>query len=121
MGRQPPVMLIEDDDPQLKAAVEEARPRWPEFILAFEQRQPNQTFAVKKLFRDGEQREWMWVHVSSLTAELIKGKLGNTSASVQNVREGDHVVVGVSEIGDWVHPRGEGLVGGFSLLPPDKA
>jgi uncharacterized protein YegJ (DUF2314 family) len=118
---EPPVVLIEDDDPRLKAAVADARRRWPEFVKAFEQRQPSQTFAVKALFRDGEQGEWMWVDVSRIKDEMIEGKLGNKPASVPNVRESDQVTVKASEIGDWLYQDGERLVGGFSLSPPEKA
>jgi uncharacterized protein YegJ (DUF2314 family) len=118
---QPPVMLIEDDDPRLKAAVDEARRRWPEFVMAFEKCQPSQTFAVKTLFRDGEQGEWMWVHVSSIKDDTIEGRLENKPASVHNVREDDQVTVKASEIGDWAYQDGEKLVGGFSLAPPEKA
>lgn len=118
---EPPVVLIEDDDPRLKAAVADARRRWPEFVKAFEQRQPSQTFAVKALFRDGEQGEWMWVDVWRIKDEMIEGKLGNKPASVHNVRESDQVTVKASEIGDWLYQDGERLVGGFSLSPPEKA
>lgn len=117
--RQPPVMLIEDDDPRLVVAVAEARRRWPEFVMAFERRQPDQTFAIKTLFRDGAEGEWMWVNVSSLNGELIEGNLGNAPASVHNIREGDHVTVRVPEVGDWVYQEGDELVGGFSLTPPE--
>lgn len=118
---QPPVMLIEDDDPRLKAAVAEACQRWPEFVTAFEKRQPNQTFAVKALFTDKDQGEWMWVNVSSIKNETIEGRLENKPASVHTVREGDQVTVRVPEIGDWVYQDEERLVGGFSLSPPEKA
>lgn len=117
---QPPVMLIEDDDPRLKAAVAEARERWPEFVQAFEKRQPSQTFAVKALFTDGEQGEWMWINISSIKDGTIEGRVENKPASVHNVREGDQVSVKASEIGDWAYQAGEKLVGGFSLSPPEK-
>jgi len=117
---QPPVMLIEDDDPRLKAAVAEARERWPEFVQAFEKRQPSQTFAVKALFTDGEQGEWMWIDISSIKDGTIEGRVENKPASVHNVREGDRVSVKASEIGDWAYQAGEKLVGGFSLSPPEK-
>jgi uncharacterized protein YegJ (DUF2314 family) len=112
---QPPVMLLEDDDPRLRTAVVDARQRWPEFVKAFETRQPDQIFAVKALFTDKEQGEWMWVNVSSIGDGMIEGKLGNRPASVRNVHEGDQVTVRASEIGDWLYQEGKRLVGGFSL------
>lgn len=117
---QPPVMLIEDDDPRLKAAVAEAHRRWPEFVMAFEKRRPGQTFAVKTLFRDGDQGEWMWVNISCIKGETMEGRLENKPASVNNVSEGDQVTVKTFEIGDWAYQDGENLIGGFSLSPPEK-
>lgn len=116
----PPVMPIEDDDPRLLAAVAEARRRWPEFLQAFQRREPDQTFSVKAPFTDGEKTEWMWVMVSSLAEEVLEGNLGNAPVEVRNVREGDRVTVRVSEIGDWVYQDGMNLIGGFSLTPPGR-
>jgi hypothetical protein len=43
-----PVVQISEDDPRMKAAVAEARARWPEFVQAFEHPSPQQSnFAVK--------------------------------------------------------------------------
>jgi uncharacterized protein YegJ (DUF2314 family) len=112
---EPPVVLIEDDDPRLVTAVAKARERWPEFLKAFEDRHPEQTFAVKVPFRDGDQIEWMWVNISSIRNDELGGTVGNTPARVHSVCEGDHVTVKASEIGDWVYQDGEKLVGGFSL------
>ena len=117
---EPPVIPIEDDDPRLKAAVATARKRWPEFLKAFEQHRPDQTFSVKALFADQDKGEWMWVSVLSIKDELIEGNLDNTPASVQNVREGDRVFIKISEIGDWIYQDGERVVGGFSVLPTEK-
>jgi len=115
----PPVMPIEGDDPRLLAAVAEAQRRWPEFLLAFQHRDPNQTFSVKTPFTDGEHTEWMWVVVSSIREELLEGSLGNTPFDVRNIHEGDRVTVRVAEIGDWVYQDGTKLIGGFSLTPPE--
>jgi uncharacterized protein YegJ (DUF2314 family) len=116
-----PVVLIEDDDPRLQAAVAEARRSWPDFVHAFQRRSPNQSFSVKALFTDGRHGEWMWVAVSSVDGEAIQGKLGNTPVDVRNVREGDPVTIRASEIGDWVYNAGERIVGGFSLAPPEQS
>jgi uncharacterized protein YegJ (DUF2314 family) len=114
-----PVIVIEDDDPRLQAAVAEARRRWPDFLQALNGRSPNQDFGVKAFFTDGEHGEWMWVAVSSIDGEAIQGKLGNAPVEVRDVHEGDTVTVQTSAIGDWIYSSGEQLVGGFSLTPPN--
>ncbi len=115
----PPMSPIENDDPRLLAAVAEARLRWPEFLLAFQRRNPNQTFSVKAAFTDGEQTEWMWVVVSSIHDGMLDGNLGNAPVDIRNVHEGDRVTVRTSEIGDWVYQDGTKLIGGFSLTSPE--
>jgi len=117
---EPPVVLIEDHDPRLQEAVTQARRRWTDFVQAFEAGLPNEGFAVKALFSDGEAGEWMWVAVSSINAEEIRGTLGNSPVNVLSVHEGDSVTVQASEIGDWVYSDGKQLVGGFSLASPNQ-
>jgi uncharacterized protein YegJ (DUF2314 family) len=117
---EPPVVLIEEDDPRLQAAVGEAQLRWPDFVQAFQRRRPNQNFSVKALFTDGEHGEWMWVVVSAIKGEAIQGKLGNTPVEVRGLHVGDPVTIQASEIGDWVYGNGKEIVGGFSLSPPER-
>ncbi len=112
---QPPVPLIEDDDPRLLKAVAEARSRWPEFVEAFRQRKPGDTFVVKSCFSDEAGGEWMWVEVASVEGDEIRGVLGNRPVNVHSVSEGDEVCVRASEIGDWAYIRGEKRFGGFSI------
>lgn len=110
-----PVVEFADDDPKVKAAVEEARRHWPEFVQAFEHRTADQVFSVKAPFTDGERTEWMWVIVSAIEHDAIKGRLGNAPLNVRGVHENDPVTVQGVEIGDWVYQRGEDLVGDFSM------
>jgi len=116
---KPPVMSIDDDDPRLRAGVEEAKRRWPEFVQAFEHRSPDQIFSVKAPFSDGDQKEWMWVIVSSIQMEMVEGFLGNAPIDVRNVRELDPVTLALSDVTDWAYHDGTKLVGGFTMPPPE--
>jgi uncharacterized protein YegJ (DUF2314 family) len=111
----PPVMPIEADDPRLQAAVGQARRDWLAFVHAFQNGKPNESFGVKAFFTDGKCGEWMWIAVSSIDGEAVRGNLGNTPVDVTGIKEGDPVTVQASEIGDWVYSDGKKLVGGFSL------
>jgi uncharacterized protein YegJ (DUF2314 family) len=68
-----PVVMAGDEDAQWQAAASKARARLPEFVLAFEHRRPKQVFAVKKLFRDGDKGEWMWVQAAIMDADVVEG------------------------------------------------
>jgi uncharacterized protein YegJ (DUF2314 family) len=103
----PPVLAIEADDPQLQAAVSEARRRWPEFVAAFETRHDQHgddepPFLVKAPFTDGEHVEYMWVRVTGIENQVIYGVLENTPANVRSVAEGQRVRVRLDNLNDWM-------------------
>src|SRR5260370_22146557 len=72
-GDEPPVPVIEDDDPRLAKIVAEARSRWPEFVDAFQHRMRGDSFLVKAPFGDGENCEWMWLEVKSIEDGNVTG------------------------------------------------
>jgi len=118
---QVPVIMMEEDDAKLRAAAEEARRRWPEFVAAFRKRDGDQLFSIKAPFRDSEEVEWMWVAVSQITEEAVEGNLGNAPVNLHNIREGDHVRIPISSIADWGYLVGDKMVGGFSVKVLDQA
>jgi uncharacterized protein YegJ (DUF2314 family) len=110
----PPVVDVADDEPRLKAAVAEARRRWPEFVEAFRRRQPEELFAVKVPMTHGDRTEVIWVEVQSIQREVIFGKLGNDPIELGDLKYGTPVEVPIADVCDWTYLRGEELVGGFS-------
>jgi uncharacterized protein YegJ (DUF2314 family) len=119
---QPPVIEIPADDPAMLAAVAEARWRWPEFVAAFEHRQPGQTFAVKARFQEGEAEEFIWVIVNALEQDTIYGTLDNDPVGLRKLAVGSRVRVAAAEINDWLyHKDREDLHGGFTIEVLRKA
>jgi uncharacterized protein YegJ (DUF2314 family) len=114
-GGPTPVVGIAADDPRLLAAVHEARRRWPEFVAAFEQREPGQLFSVKVPVREGKQTEYMWLSVSALENEMIYGRLDNEPVSMKRLHAGDRLRVPVRDLNDWLFTRGDTLAGGFTI------
>ncbi len=97
----------------LEAATEEAKTRWPEFVLAFEKRQRGQGFAVKKQFTIDGQIEHMWVRVDSLDGDQIVGALANSPQIVKGLKLNDPVELRFEEIEDWIFSSGRQNFGGF--------
>lgn len=111
-----PVIFMKDDDALLEAAAQKVRKRWPEFTKAFAERNSDSSrFAVKAPFRDGEEVEWMWLEVTSISPDIVEGNLGNRPGLVKNVREGDLLRVPITIISDWIYLKGKLPVGGFSI------
>ena len=109
------LVVLADDDPDLKAAAREAVLRLHEFFAAFAQRQPGDLFAVKVPFQDDYGREYMWVKVSSADATHVTGRLDNTPAFVKSISMGQIVRVPLKGLTDWLVLRAGVLRGGFSI------
>jgi uncharacterized protein YegJ (DUF2314 family) len=110
-----PVVPISGDDPRMKAAVAEARERWPEFLAAFRSPKPGQQhFAVKLPITDGKNTEFIWVSVVSIEGGEILGDLANQPVDLRFMKEGDRVRGKLEDLNDWAWLEGQELVGGFT-------
>jgi uncharacterized protein YegJ (DUF2314 family) len=112
--RNDPSVPISEEDAELVEATAEAKARWPEFVAAFNVRRPEQGFAVKIAFEDGEAVEHMWVEVSKIDHLVVFGKLANEPNLVRNAKLADPVQVNFEDIEDWIYADGARMVGGFS-------
>jgi uncharacterized protein YegJ (DUF2314 family) len=114
-----PVLEIEEDDPRMVAAVEEALIRWPEFVVAFHKRTApdDDRFIVKAEFSEGGRSEFMWVSVTELvTGGKVKGILMNDPHELTSLHRGKLVIVEMDRLNDWIYPGDDGvIVGGFTL------
>lgn len=98
-----PVVSVESGDPQMKAAVEQARRQWPEFLDAFQNRKPEQPFTIKAPFGSGDRKEFMWVIVESIEGQTVHGILDNEPAYADKVKLGNKVQIPVEQINDWIY------------------
>ena len=110
-----PAVSVPDDDPQLIAAVGEAKSRFSEFVAAFAGRGEADQFAVKAAFLDDYGREFLWLTVTAVDARHIFGTLDNDPCLVRAVRRGQPVRVPLAGLNDWLYTRGGERVGGFTV------
>lgn len=111
------------------AASTEATQRFPEFLTAFAQRQPDDMFAVKLRFEDEHGAEDLWVNISSIDDTAFHGRLDSDPVQVRSLRRGDDVRADRDRLCDWLFLRNGRLFGGFTVatfggpsqlrLPPD--
>jgi uncharacterized protein YegJ (DUF2314 family) len=110
-----PVVTITNDHPEMKAAVAEARRRWPEFVAAFQNPRPDQrSFAVKLPITSGANTEFIWVEVASIDGHEILGDLANEPVDLPHLHEGSRVRGKLSDLNDWAYIQGDELIGGFT-------
>lgn len=111
-----PVIVIDDDSPAMKKAIQTARDRWSEFTDAFANRTTGQRFSVKASFTDGDHREAMWISVSRIADGKVHGVLDSKPVNVSTIRYKEKTSVSAVEILDWliVSADGKNLTGLFS-------
>jgi uncharacterized protein YegJ (DUF2314 family) len=109
-----PVLVVDEEDPKLAEVVAQARAAWSQFLVAFQHRQPEDTFLVKAPFTEGENGEWMWIEVASIHSGRVIGPLHSDPASLRNVVQGDQVEAREADIGDWYYVQNGTEHGGFS-------
>ena len=102
-----PVIPVEDDDPLMTAAVEEARSRWPEFAEKFESRGKDDSFSVKAAVTAGGNTEFIWMNVIGLEPEYIHGELANEPIDLGDLKLGSRVEVSLADLNDWAYQVGE--------------
>lgn len=114
---EPWAVQVDGDSAEMRAAVEEARTRWPEFVTAFENRaaDPEANFAVKMPIVFAEENEFIWIEVQEVTPEEVRGVLANDSMYDRSVKAGHAVTAPVKDLNDWIITRGDDMTGGFTI------
>ncbi|MBL9152632.1 MAG: DUF2314 domain-containing protein [Verrucomicrobiales bacterium] len=113
-----PVLEIEEGDPRMVAAVEEALSRWPEFVAAYHQRRypDDDRYIVKAEFSESGRSEFMWICVNDIGGGRIGGILMNDPHELEGYHRGMQVSIEMDRLNDWIYPGEEGgIVGGFTL------
>jgi uncharacterized protein YegJ (DUF2314 family) len=99
----------------MKAAVERARQNWPQFVHAFEHRSPGQVFSAKACFRDGQDKEFMWLKVTAIENDVVFGILDNAPGIIRTLKEGQQTSFRLAELNDWLYTDGKKMQGGFTI------
>ncbi|NNE92908.1 MAG: DUF2314 domain-containing protein [Verrucomicrobiales bacterium] len=113
-----PVIEVNENDPRMEAAVDEAIDRWPEFVEAFGHRTDpeDDRYIVKAEFCENRRSEFMWVLVTELKKDLIIGTLMNDPHELVDVHRGAYVEIEHDRLNDWICPGPDGeAMGGFTL------
>ena len=108
-----PFVLV-DNEQALAEAKRTAQARWPEFASAFVAGEGD-AFSVKVPITVEAVTEHIWVDVSAIDGETLRGELGNEPMTLAGLRLGSAVTVARADVEDWVIQRGNGYEGGFSV------
>lgn len=110
--------LAQPEDPELIAAMTQARRRLHEFeselaskIVIRGQKNP---FLIKAPFTDGMETEYLWVEVIEITNGKAEGYLASEPVNLRNYVKDEQVSVPVGLISDWMMMRNGEPVGNFT-------
>jgi uncharacterized protein YegJ (DUF2314 family) len=105
------------NDSQLEAAAETARAQWPDFVAELNQHKADESFSVKVPLatkRGGE--EHIWVKVTAIEGETIRGNLANEPFEDVGYKNGDPLSIQSNIVEDWLISKdGKPVRGGFSV------
>ncbi len=111
-------VAVEPTDPEMNAAIAEARRTLPEFLALLENPPAGAREFVIKFPLGGW--EHIWVRDLVVRGDTISGRLDNIPIQ-EGYREGDRVNVPLSEVSDWAWRGADGVVRGHRttrvLLP----
>lgn len=124
-----PVFMLDNADPQMQQAYEQARATFRYFWreVAWDRRRivPALELAIVKApFTDGAAAtedgdtphvEHMWMSDVDFDGQFVGGVLGNDPNWLQSVKAGDVVRVPVAEISDWMYVLGGEAYGGHTV------
>jgi uncharacterized protein YegJ (DUF2314 family) len=115
-AREPRVTYVDENDPEMKAAIDKARESLPDFIQALKSPKPTQSmFSIKAPFSDGEDSEHIWLTPVSYDGEKFHGTISNRPDKLTNVRLGTKVTLEPKQLSDWMYLEGKRLVGGYTI------
>jgi uncharacterized protein YegJ (DUF2314 family) len=111
------VVSVSDTDPEMNAAMAEAKRRWPEFVSAFRE-QNGERFSAKYPFpKSTGAVEHVWFSVSAINADQVTGTIDNDPVGDIGHKRGETVTVPSRDISDWLYSvKGKKeVVGGFTI------
>jgi len=116
---EPGTVEVDAGDPEMNAAIQQARKTIQTFLQQLLAPKPNQThFSVKKPFpvgKDGE-NEHIWIDDLRYDGKRLHGRISNTPVDMRSLKPGAPVSLLPSEISDWMILEDGAIVGGFSRL-----
>jgi len=115
-----PVIDVRNGDPEMNAAIAQARTTLPKFWASYEAPKPSETgHSLKVRFPYGSNSgEHIWMaDVKKISDNSYSGQFANTPVHLRGKRAGDVVEFREADISDWMFLRNGKIVGGETIRP----
>src|SRR5690606_36791004 len=101
--KEAPVISVSDSDPEVNAAIAEAKRRWPGFVSALRE-QAGETFSAKYPFTDSAgEVEHVWFSVNAINGDQVAATIDNDPIGDIGYKRGETVTVPSRDIIDWLY------------------
>jgi uncharacterized protein YegJ (DUF2314 family) len=111
-----PTTKVDDDDPEMIAAIAKARASLPEFWKKLQNHAGNETdFSLKVRITDKNGAEHFWLGNLEHRDGKIYGVIDNNAEIVANVKLGDRIEIPDADISDWLYMRRGKMVGNYTI------
>lgn len=109
----PAKIAIDDKDARMRAAAEEARRRWPEFVEAVSSGNKKQKCIAKTGYPlpDGN-LEYLWITVTQINASQVTGTVNTRPTYAADIQKDQTLTVESSSITDWIVAEGKSIKAG---------
>jgi uncharacterized protein YegJ (DUF2314 family) len=112
---------VEDNEPEMVAAIARARHTLPQFWQAFEKRDDGETqFTLKFRIIENKRVEHFWVTNFVRQGRKVIVTINQTPKIVASVKQGDRLEIPEAEIQDWFYMRAGKMVGCQTIRPMFK-
>jgi len=113
------ITAVAADDPEMMAAISNARVMLPQFWQVFNTRGHGESgFALKVKITDGKGTEHFWATDIERRDGKVTGTINNDAEIVSSVKLGDSIEIQEAEITDWLYMNGSGkMVGNYTVKP----
>jgi uncharacterized protein YegJ (DUF2314 family) len=115
-----PVIDVRTGDPEMNAAIAQARTTLPKFWASYEAPKPSETgHSLKVRFPYGNNNgEHIWMaEVAKIGGDRYSGRFANAPVHLHGKRAGDQVEFKEADISDWMYLRNGKIVGGETIKP----
>jgi uncharacterized protein YegJ (DUF2314 family) len=123
-----PITSVEENDPEMNAAIARARAELPTFWQKLEHPGPGESdFALKVKITDSHGVEHFWLTDLQGKDGKLTGTINNDPQTVQNVKLGDRIPIPEADITDWMYTRNGKMYGNGTVrpllkrMPPEEA
>lgn len=121
------IITVEDNDPEMLAAIATARGALPQFWDVFEKRPRKESdFSLKVKITDNKKTEFFWLTDIERKDGQTRGTIDNEPELVKNVKAGQRITIPEPDIADWFYMRDGKMVGNYTLrvlfkqMPPEE-